>query len=132
VEACKAATSDVERKCCAKHSKKVTRQAKWDWADSYITSTNIWEVAAWRHGQCQNCIPTLHTEDGTLTYEHDEMANILANWFFAKDRDNIPWSFWDDPPSQEEHPFFPITEVEGWEQLKLTTNSSSPRDSGIG
>jgi hypothetical protein len=31
--------------------KKVTRKAKQEWANEYITAAKMWEVAAWRHGR---------------------------------------------------------------------------------
>jgi hypothetical protein len=41
--------SDGEAWEANRHLKKVNREAKRCWVDEYITTANIWEVAAWRH-----------------------------------------------------------------------------------
>jgi hypothetical protein len=54
-EECKAAAwamregfwSDEEQRVANKHLKMVVRDAKRRWADEYITTANVWEVAAW-------------------------------------------------------------------------------------
>jgi hypothetical protein len=41
----------------ARTLKTTVRTAKHNWADDYITTANVWEVAAWHHGRRQTCIP---------------------------------------------------------------------------
>jgi hypothetical protein len=80
--------------------KATVHNAKCSWADDYITTANIWEVAAWRHGHRQTCIPALVDANGDLTFDHDSMSSIFADWFFTHDLGDILLSFPDDPPSQ--------------------------------
>ena len=54
-----AATTVEECQTCNKVLKKVVEAAKCNWADQYITTANIWEVAAWRHGHHSLHIPAL-------------------------------------------------------------------------
>ena len=72
--------------------------------NKYITTANIWEVAAWRHGRHSSHIPALLTANGTLTFEHEEMATLLSQRFFAEERLPIPTSFPDDPPPRPPAP----------------------------
>jgi hypothetical protein len=112
---------------------KVTvRNAKRTWADNYITTANVWEVAAWRHGRRQTHIPALVDANGTLTFNHDSMSTIFADRFFAWDLGDIPLSFPDDPPTQPVRPFAPITADEAFALLSRASNTSSPGDLGIG
>jgi hypothetical protein len=83
-----------------KHLKQVVREAKRNWANDYITTANIWEVAAWRHSRRSSLIPALVGRDGSLVYDHEGMASLLSERFFAKVGAPIPASFHDDPPPQ--------------------------------
>jgi hypothetical protein len=47
-----------------RHLKRVVREAKRNWANDYITTANIWEVAAWRHGRRSSLIPV--ADDSSL------------------------------------------------------------------
>lgn len=115
-----------------KHLKHTVRVSKCEWADRYITTTNVWEVATWRHGRKQNRIPALRGPDGELHFEHNTMMDLLADRFFAKDLGTIPTTFVDDPPSRPTHPFMPIMKEEAFALLHQTKNSSAPGSSGIG
>ena len=88
--------SEVARRQLHKNLKHVVKVTKQEWADSYITTANIWEVAAWRHGRHSSHIPALVREDGSLTYEHEEMAGLLSLRFFAEEDAFIPTHFHDD------------------------------------
>ena len=115
-----------------KNLKKVVKVTKQEWVDSYITTANIWEVAAWRHGRCSSHIPALVREDGSLTYEHKEIAGLLSQHFFAEDNTFIPTHFHDDPPPLLPRAFHPFTQSELEDMLTLTKNNSAPGSSGIG
>jgi hypothetical protein len=112
--------------------KKVVRIAKRDWANSYISEANIWEVAAWRHGRRSSHIPALVDHTGELTYDHEQMASLLSERFFAKDEGNVPTHFTDDPPPRPPRPFAPFGKEELLDLLKQTSNKSAPGISGIG
>jgi hypothetical protein len=116
----------------AKALKTTVRTAKRQWADDYITTANVWEVAAWRHGRRQTRIPALINANGDLTFDHDSMSDIFANRFFARDPGDIPLTFPDDPPARPARPFTPITAEEAHALLSRTSNTSSPGNSGIG
>ena len=131
-EAVRSAESDKDRQRLSKELKRVTQRAKREWADRYITAANIWEVAAWRHGRKSSHIPALLTQDGTLTFEHEEMASILSQRFFAEEREPVPTHFPDDPDPRPARPFPPFGEDELGDLLKTASNSSAPGPSGIG
>jgi hypothetical protein len=126
------AESVEERKRLGKQLKHTVRIAKRDWANSYITEANIWEVAAWRHGRRSSHIPALVNHDGDLTYDHEQMSSLLSERFFAKDSGNIPQVFPDDPPQRPTRPFPPFEKEELLELLKQTAAKSAPGLSGIG
>jgi hypothetical protein len=111
--------------------KKAVCIAKRDWANSYISEANIWEVAAWRHGRCSFHIPALIDQLGELTYDHEQMASLLSERFFAKDEGNIPTNFPDDPPPCASRLFTPFSKEELLDLLKQTANKSAPGISGI-
>jgi hypothetical protein len=114
-----------------KHLKAVVREAKRTWANEYITTANIWEVAAWRHGRQSSLIPALVGRDGSLVYDHEGMASLLSERFFAEATSPIPPSFHDDPPPLPPRPFHTFTESEITLLLKATSNKSAPGSSGI-
>ena len=126
------ATTQAARNHAAKHLKHTVRLAKRNWADHYITSANVWEVAAWRHGRRQTRIPALRGPDGDLHFDHDTMTDLLADRFFAKDLGTVPLQFPDDPPPRPVRPFPPITKEETHALLTRTKNTSAPGSSGIG
>lgn len=121
----------VERRALQKNLKTVIKYAKQDQADSYITATNIWEVAAWQHGCQSSHIPALVTGDGSLTYDHKEMAGLLSRHFFAEDN-SIPINFHGNPPAQRTQGLYPFTQSELQDMLTLTKNNSAPGSLGIG
>lgn len=87
---------------------------------------------AWRHGRKSANIPALRDGNGTMHYDHHEMADMLVDRFFAPYRGPIPTRFEDDLEAREEHPHkeFGMEELE--RLLKETSNSSTPGSSGIG
>jgi hypothetical protein len=122
-----------EEACQAnRHLKKVVREAKRDWANDYISTANIWEVVAWRHGRRSSLIPALLGNDGKLVYDHKEMASLLSARFFAEEGDPIPTSFHDDPPTLPPRTFHAFSEEEMEPLLRATSNNSALGSSGIG
>jgi hypothetical protein len=124
--------TEEEARLANHHLKKVVRDAKRNWANDYISTANIWEVASWRHGCRSLLIPALLGDEGKLVYDHEEMASLLSARFFAEEGAHIPTSFHDDPPPLPPRPFHPFTEVELEPLLRATTNKSAPGSSGIG
>ena len=116
----------------ARTLKRIIQRRKREWADQYIASTNIWEVAAWRHGRKTANIPALRDEEGNMHYDHHEMADMLADRFFAPDRGPIPTRFEDDPQIRAERTHEEFNKEELERLLKETSNSSAPGSSGIG
>jgi hypothetical protein len=126
------ATSEEDRHQCSKTLKQVTRYAKRDWANKFINETNIWEVAAWRHGRRSSHIPALIDHTGTLIYDHHGMSDLLSERFFTEAREDIPTTFPDDPPAAPTREFPDFTKEELFDLLKHTANKSAPGSSGIG
>jgi hypothetical protein len=126
------AESTEERKQLGLALKHTVRSAKRDWANSYITEANIWEVAAWHHGRRSSHIPALVNHNGELTYDHKEMSSLLSERFFAEDTGNIPMSFPDDPPPRPTRLFPPFEKEELPDLLKQTAAKSAPGSLGIG
>jgi hypothetical protein len=115
-----------------KELKQITRCAKMEWANEYITAANVWEVAAWRHGCRSSHITALRTPDSTLSFKHEVMAETLSQQFFAEDQGTIPWHFADDPPPHEARAFHPFVEDELFALLKAAASKSAPGSLGIG
>jgi hypothetical protein len=123
--------TDEEAREANRHLKRVVREAKRSWANDYITTANIWEVAAWRHGRRSSLIPALLDHDGKLVYDHEGMASLLSERFFAEEGAPIPTSFPDDPPPRPARPFHPFSEEEITPLIRATSNKSAPGSSGI-
>jgi hypothetical protein len=123
--------TDEEAREANRHLKRVVREAKRSWANDYITTANIWEVAAWRHGRRSSLIPALLDHDGRLVYDHEGMASLLSERFFTEEGTPIPPSFPDDPPPRPARPFLPFNEEEIMPLIKATSNKSAPGSSGI-
>jgi hypothetical protein len=100
--------TDAEQRAANSHLKAVVRKAKREWADEYITTANMWEVAAWRHGRRSSHIPALHNSNGDLVYDHEGMASLLSARFFAEEGDPIPTTFPDDPTPRATREFSPF------------------------
>jgi hypothetical protein len=126
------APTQALKDAAARALKTAVHNAKRDWANDYITTANVWEVAAWHHGRRQTRIPALVDANGVLTFEHDSMSSIFTDRFFARDPGDILLTFPDDPPARSTRTFAPITADEAFALLSRTSNTSSPGDSGIG
>jgi hypothetical protein len=124
--------TDEEQRAANKHLKSVVREAKRRWADEYITMANVWEVAAWRHGRRSSHIPALRNHQNVLAFEHEELASLLSERFFAEEGDPIPLQFHDDPDPRPARAFTPFDEEELGALLKQTANKSAPGTLGIG
>jgi hypothetical protein len=92
------AVSQDNRSTARVHLGRVTQKAKRNWADDYITCTNVWEVAQWRHGRRMTRIPAIKLASGELSFDHGEMSDMLGAHFFAREREPIPHSLPGDPP----------------------------------
>ena len=101
-EAADRAAPNEEQTMLRGRLKMVTKKARWEWADKTVTTSNVWDVAKWRHGRKLTSIATLKQPDGELTFEPEEMADILATRFFVQEPGNIDEAQWDDPPPREE------------------------------
>jgi hypothetical protein len=124
--------TDEAQRAVNKHLKKVVREAKRQWADEYITTANVWEVAAWRHGRRSSHIPALCNHNNALVYEHEELASLLSERFFTEEAEPIPPHFPDDPEPHPARPFELFTEAELDVLLRQMANKSAPGTSGIG
>jgi hypothetical protein len=124
--------NEADQRAANTHLKKVVRKAKREWADEYITTANVWEVAAWQHGRHTSHIPTLRNGNGDLVYDHEGMASLLSARFFAEEGSPIPTIFVDNPPPREAQPFAPFGEGELLSLLRATANKSALGSSGIG
>ena len=70
--------------------------------------------------------------NGTLTFDHEEMARLLSTHFFADVPHLITTSFDNDPEPLDTCPFIPFEEGELEEMLKQLKNQSALGLSGIG
>jgi hypothetical protein len=68
--------SNDDRKACTLKLKLTVRYAKHYWANKYINESNIWEVAAWRHGRRSLHIPALVDYTGSLTHDQQGMDSL--------------------------------------------------------
>jgi hypothetical protein len=127
-----AEASDQDQTCLGRELKRVVRISKQEWANMYIMEANIWEVAAWCHGRRSSHIPALIDHNGDLTHDHEQMASLLLERFFAKDDRNIPTHFTDDPMPRPPRLFEPFNKEELFDLLKQTVTKSAPGISGIG
>ena len=130
--AVRGANTPEDRAEVARALKRIIQRRKREWAEQYIASTNIWEVAAWRHGRKTANIPALRDGEGNMHYDHHEMADMLAERFFTPDSGPIPTRFDDDPEARAEWPHEEFNMEELERLLKETSNSSAPGSSGIG
>jgi hypothetical protein len=111
--------------------KRVVKAAKREWANEYITTANIWEVAAWRHGRRSLHIPALQNGDGKLVYNHEGMASLLLARFFTEEGATIPTIFPDDPSPRATRTFALFGKAELHTLLRATANKSAPGSLGI-
>ena len=131
VQAIQNATNEEEKHDAAKRLTKVTRLAKRSWADDVVTNDNVWDVAKWRHGRKCSQIVALRTQEGQLTFDTNQMANLLAARFFNKDPGNVQLQQTDDPEPLPTREFRMFTPEELGRGLNQTSNTSAPGVSGI-
>src|SRR6266446_1000561 len=129
VEELRSATTPEDRKKLSSQLKAVARKAKRRWADEVIGKSNLWEVAAWRHGRRMNKVPPLCTENG-LVHSHADISQALSKRFFGADSPPVPAQYEDASvplPTRELPTYSPglIGEL-----LADTSNLSSPGASG--
>ena len=109
----------------------VTKKAHQEWVDKMVTTSNVWDIAKWRHGHKLTSITTLKKPDGELTFDPEEMADILATHFFVQEPSNIDEAQWDDPPPREERHFPSFQKGELLRLLADTSSTSAPGHMGI-
>jgi hypothetical protein len=124
--------TDKEQRSANARLRALVKRAKQEWANDYITTANVWEVAAWRHSRRSSHIPALRNADRHLVHDHEGMVSLLSERFFAKEGVPIPTSFPDDPPPRPVRAFEEFREGELWDLLRATSNMSAPGSSGIG
>ena len=88
-------------------------------------------MAKWRHGRKSSTIAALRNDHGDLTFNHEDVADILTQRFFTTDPGNVPLIQHDDPPPRPTRAFPPITRKEARCCLEGTANASAPGESGI-
>jgi hypothetical protein len=111
--------------------RKITKTAKREWADKIIEEGQVWEVAKWRHGRKTSQITAMRTSPSQLTFDNNEISDILADRFFAKDPGPIQDSFPDDPPPRPMREWNPLTLKELGQYLDDTSDTSAPGNSGV-
>ena len=109
--------------------KGTVRAAKRQWADAYIEKTQLWELAAWRHGRKVSKVPSLQGPDG-LVHTHEEVADILSQRFFPQTPPRVASVFEDDPPPRPTRSLPPIDKELVNSLLARATNKSAPGQSG--
>jgi len=93
------ARNTQEKGIAQRRLKGTVRVAKREWANGVIEKTNLWDVAAWRHGRRVSKVPSLRGPEG-LVHSHDDIADILKQRFFAATPPQVATQFHDDPPRQ--------------------------------
>jgi Reverse transcriptase (RNA-dependent DNA polymerase) len=109
--------------------KGTVRVAKRQWADDYIEKTQLWELAAWRHGRKVSKVPSLQGPDG-LVHTHEKVADILSQRFFPQTPPRVRSAFDDDPPPRPTRALPPIDKEIIGSLLAKTSNKSAPGQSG--
>ena len=128
-QAVRMASAD-ERNEAVRALRRATMSAKRTWADREVTSGNVWDVAKWRHGRKSSAIAALREPDGSLTFEPQQMAALLADRFFTQDPGDVALHQADDPPTRPSRPLAPFTSKELWESLNATSSTTAPGFSG--
>ena len=108
----------------------VTTSAKRTWADQMVTMASVWDIAKWHHGRKSSAIAALRDKDGSLVYNTDRVAALLAAQFFVDNPSNVRIHQHDDPPPRTPCQFHPFTADELERYLKETSNTSAPGFSG--
>jgi hypothetical protein len=103
--------------------------AKRLWADDYIEKSQLWEVAAWRHGRRASKVPSLKGPEG-IVHTHEEISNVLSRRFFADTPPQVPPHFHDDPPARPTRTLQPIDKEMVGHLLSKASNRSAPGQSG--
>ena len=84
--------------------------------------SNVWDVAKWRHGRRTSNITTLHDSDGSITFNHGRMSDLLGTRFFIDDPSDVQMHQPDDPPPCPSRNFHPYMAKELEEYLKTTSS----------
>ena len=101
------ALGTVEKGIAQARLKGTIHAAKRRWADEYIESAQLWDVAKWRHGRKLSKVPSLQGPDG-LAHSHEEVSNILSQRFFPKSPPEVNTHFPDDPAPHPTRTLFQI------------------------
>ena len=131
VQAIQSAVNEDTKREAAKQLKRAAQSAKRKWADEVVTNGNVWDIAKWRHGRKLSQIAALRTQDGQLTFDTKQMADLLAARFFNNDPGDVQLHQLDDPNPLPTRDFHPFTHEELERCLQDTSNTSAPGISGI-
>ena len=135
-EACARATQTLcslanpgDRNAAHTQLRRTVRAAKCQWADEYITNSNLWDIATWRHGRKISKVPSLCGPNG-LAHMHGEVAEILSQRFFVKTPPQVNPVLHDDPPQLPMRQLPPINKQLIEPLLKKAATKSAPGQSG--
>jgi hypothetical protein len=123
------APDPATRKTAHGRLKGTVRSAKRSWADEYIEKTQLWEVAAWRHGRRLSKVPSLQGPNG-LVHAHEDIADILSQRFFPQTPPGVEAHFPDDPPPRTTRSLPQIDKDLIEPLLGKTSGRSAPGQSG--
>jgi hypothetical protein len=117
------------RKTAQARLKGAVRAAKRAWADDYIESAELWDVASWRLGRRISKVPSLKGPEG-LVHAHEDIAEILSHRFFVDTPPQVEEQFQGDPDPRPTRPLPPISKELIGHLLTNTSNKSAPGHSG--
>jgi hypothetical protein len=123
------ALGTVEKGIAQARLKGTIRAAKRRWADEYIESAQLWDVAKWRHGRKLSKVPSLQGPDG-LAHSHEEVSNILSQRFFPKSPPEVNTHFPDDPAPHPTRTLFQIDKSLIEPLLQKAASHSAPGRTG--
>ena len=113
----------------------VARQAKWDYYDACLFSTNpahLWSAFKATKGRHLTHIPAICGADGSTTLDHAHMTQAFCSHFHTSEHPEVQVEQVNDFPTlpTRDHPLITAEEVS--QALRSTSNSSAPGPSGIG
>jgi hypothetical protein len=121
--------TNISRSATQAKLRRAVCTAKRKWADKYIESADLWEVANWRHRCKVTKVPSLQGPNG-LVHVHEEVADILSQRFFAWTPPPVEPHFYNDPPPLLARLLLPIDKALIKPLLKKAAAKSAPGQSG--
>ena len=132
---CVAATVGKSRSTAIKDLCRTICKAKHAWSSDFLdhtTTERLWMATKWRYGRHINNIPPLLKQDGALATSTVDIHAVLSDRFFPSVPLPISPIHLDDPPVRDPRPLLEVSEEEVAFNLAWTSNSSTPRPTGIG